>query len=145
LTVLIADADSWFRDLAWRLLEAVTRVCEASTPDEAVRLTEALWPDVVLLGIEMQQRDTGTIRRLKAAFPPTRVVLMTSHSEEAYLMATGKSGADAFLPRHRARRELIATVRKLAGTAAGAWDGNDRRRSASLLTVSRYVGHDRRS
>lgn len=143
LTVLIVDSDSWFRDLAWRILEDTTRVCEADSPQEAVEITKALWPDVALLDIEMHLDDEETIRRVRAAFPAIRVILMTTHGEEAYLGATGKSGADAFLPKHRVRRDLIPMIRRLAGQAAHPWDGNERRRPAGVPT--RYIGPDRRS
>ena len=144
LTVLVADSDSWFRDLVWRVLEDTARVREAASPQEAVALTRAFWPDVALLGIEMHLDDPGTIKRLKAAFPPMRVILMTGHGEEAYLDSTGKTGADALLPKHRVRRELVQTIRKLTGQAARPWDGNDRRRPAWVPTPTRYLGPNRR-
>ena len=85
-------------------------------------------PDVILMDISLPVVDgLAATRWIKAQRPETRVVLLTNHKEEAYLSATGKSGADAFLPKKQVRSAVLAMVRAAARGFAGGWDGSERR------------------
>jgi DNA-binding NarL/FixJ family response regulator len=128
-TVLIADADESIRDMVKRRLgDAATVVGEASDGKEAVYLAGELKPEVVLLDIGLPVIDgLAATHWIKAERPETRVILLTSHKEEAYLSATGKSGADAFLPKRQVRLGVLAIVRAAALGFTGGWDGQERR------------------
>ena len=114
--VLIADDDDTFRALVRNLLgSAVELVGEAADGDTAVRIARDLAPDVVLLDIELPtEGGITTTRLIKAAHPETRVLLVTAHEEEAYLDSTGKTGADAFLPKRLIREQLLSAIKSLA-------------------------------
>jgi DNA-binding NarL/FixJ family response regulator len=114
--VLIVDDDEGFRGLVKRLLgEAVKVVGEAGNGAEALWLARELHPDVVLMDLSMPLLDgLETTRRIKAEQSEVKVILMTGHGEEAYLSATGKSGADAFLPKRKVRSEVLSMVRDAA-------------------------------
>jgi DNA-binding NarL/FixJ family response regulator len=47
---------------------------------------------------------------------------MTAHGEEAYLESTGKSGADAFLPKTHVRTEALALLRRVASGVPRPWE-----------------------
>jgi DNA-binding NarL/FixJ family response regulator len=128
LRVMVADDDPLFRGLVRRLLgESVMLVGEAADGEEAVALFRRLKPDVVLMDLEMPHDGDGleATRRIKAEAPEAKVVLLTSHEEEAYLNATGKSGADVLLPKRAVRFQLLSLIRGLQGVVS--WDGIDRR------------------
>src|SRR5262245_56679797 len=93
--VLIADADAALRDMVrQRLGEAALVVGEAADGKQAIRLAAELEPDVVLVDLALPEIDgLATTHWIKAERPETRVILLTTHNEEAYLSATGKSGA----------------------------------------------------
>lgn len=128
-TVLIADSDAAFRDMVKRRLgDAVTVVGEASDGKEVVYLAGELRPNVVLLDIGLPVIDgLAATHWIKAERPETSVILLTNHKEEAYLSATGKSGADAFLPKSQVRLGVLAIVRAAARGFTGGWDGRERR------------------
>jgi hypothetical protein len=72
------------------------------------------------------------------------VILMTSHGEEKYLSATGKSGADVFLPKGKLRRDLLDVIRQVAGVAALPLPGIQRGRPERRFAARRYSGPERR-
>lgn len=130
--VLIVDDDEAFRSLVKRLLgEAVRVVGEADNGVDGVWLARKLRPDVVLMDIGMPSLDgLEATQRIKADRSEAKVILLTGHGEEAYLSATGKSGADAFLPKRKVRSEVLSMVRE-AGTSlgyAGPRERQDKRR-----------------
>jgi two-component system response regulator NreC len=87
-------------------------VGEASNGREAVRLTETLRPDVVVMDISMPDVDG-----LKAAEEihnlglPAKIVMLTVHADEDYLFQTLKAGASGYVHKSSADRELIDAIR----------------------------------
>ena len=138
LTVLVADSDPAFRDRVRRLLgETVWVVAEAGSGDEAVELAGQYTPSLALVDVGIPGLDSlAAIRRITERSPTTKVILLTSHDEDAYLSDTGKSGAHALLPKQRVRDELLSTIRRIAERRyrkarpreVAGWDGAERRR-----------------
>jgi DNA-binding NarL/FixJ family response regulator len=146
-TVLIADDDEAFRALLKRLLgESVTILGEAADGEEAARMAVELHPELVLMDISMPFVDgVAATRRIKAAHPDMKVILLTVYEEEAYLSSTGKSGADALLPKQNVRAEIVATIRELLPDFSRRWNGTERRRKqAQAGWATAWNGSDRR-
>lgn len=144
MVVLIADPHPAFRELVRRQLGHVaTVVAETSNGEEAVRLAMHLRPDVALVNTRLEGLDgLAVTARIKAAAPETKVILITAHTEEAYLSATGRSGADLLLPMPEARTRLLRAIREVSPPWNGkerrgvreprqVWDGQERRRDRS--------------
>ena len=128
-TVVIADADAAFRDMVRQRLGGSAVVAEAPDGKQAIRLAGELQPDVVLMDLELPEIDgLAATHWIKAERPETCVILLTTHNEEAYLSATGKSGADAFLPKKNVRLGVLAIVKAAVRGFQGGWDGRERRR-----------------
>jgi DNA-binding NarL/FixJ family response regulator len=144
LTVLVVDDDDAFREMVKRLLgQAVSLVGEAETGDAAVALARQHRPDVVVMDIDIPGVDgIKATREIKAIDPTTRVILLTAHDQEAYLSATGKSGADALLAKRDARAELLSLTRSVMGGLRSTWDGRERRGSGHRM--GRWDGRERR-
>jgi DNA-binding NarL/FixJ family response regulator len=74
--------------------------------------------DVVVMDLSMAEGDgiaaTRTITRDTAAGTPPRVLVLTMHSEEAYLEAVIEAGASGYLVKSTADRELVEAVRAVA-------------------------------
>src|SRR5262245_55857769 len=142
LTVVMADDDAAFRSIVKRLLgESVKLVAETASGEETVERVLELRPDLVLMSIALPGLNAITAtRRIRAALPAVRVVMLTVQNEEAYLSATGKAGVDAFLPKRLVRSELLATLREAAGIL-WPWGRHDRRhRRARPMDVPSWDG-----
>ena len=65
---------------------------------EAVRLAEALRPDVILLDLQMPVLDGyAAARRIKDHWPACRVVALTVHDDETTRQKASQAGVDVFL------------------------------------------------
>lgn len=92
-------------------------VAEAADGREAVRLTEELEPDVAVLDIGMPLLNgIEATRQIARRHPATRVLILSMHSAEAYIVQALKAGAHGYLLKDSADAELI---RGVAAVAAG--------------------------
>lgn len=95
-------------------------VCgEASDGSEAVELVRQHQPDVVLMDIRMPGVDgLAATRDVLAAFPDTRVVILTTFDDDEYLYGALRSGASGFLLKSADGDTLVNAVRVVAAGEA---------------------------
>jgi DNA-binding NarL/FixJ family response regulator len=95
-------------------------VGEAADGDEAVRLAARLRPDVVLMDIRMPRLDGLAATRKILAQPatPTRVLILTTFDEDAYVFEALRAGASGFLLKTVPADQLVAGVREVAAGEA---------------------------
>jgi DNA-binding NarL/FixJ family response regulator len=101
-------------------------VGEASNGRDAVALAERVKPDVAVMDLSMPGMDgcEATIEMVKRGLP-TRVLVLTMHAEEEYLMSALQAGVAGYVVKSGADRELVVAVRAIAhgdvymGPAAG--------------------------
>ena len=90
-------------------------VGEASGGREAVALVARLKPDVVVMDLSMDDMDgTTATREITELGTSTRVLVLTMHDEEDYLVPVIEAGAAGFLVKSVADRELVDAVRMIA-------------------------------
>ena len=90
-------------------------VGDASDGQQAVDLVERYKPDVVVMDLSMGKLDgIAATREIVARALPTRVLILTMHSEEEYLLSALDAGASGYLVKSAAERELVDAVRALA-------------------------------
>jgi DNA-binding NarL/FixJ family response regulator len=90
-------------------------VGEASGGDEAVLLAERLAPHVVVMDLTMAAGDgLSATRAIADRGLPARVLMLTMHEEEDYLLPALEAGAAGYLVKSAADRELVAAVRAVA-------------------------------
>jgi DNA-binding NarL/FixJ family response regulator len=96
-------------------IEDIEVVGEAGTGAEAVRLTEQLAPDVVVMDIRMPGMDgieaTSTIT---ASSSTARVVVLTTFDDDDYVYGALRAGASGFLVKDMALDDIIGAVRVVA-------------------------------
>ena len=93
----------------------MTVVGEASNGLEAVALAERLTPDVIVMDLSMEKMDgTAATREIVKKGLATRVLVLTMHAEEEYLVGLLEAGAAGYLVKSAADRELVDAVRTVA-------------------------------
>jgi len=85
---------------------------EASNGADAVAMSERLKPHVVIMDLTMPGGDgVSATKSLTALSDPPRVLVLTMHTEEEYLMPALKAGAAGYLVKSAADRELVDAIR----------------------------------
>ncbi|HLL47214.1 MAG TPA: response regulator transcription factor [Longimicrobiaceae bacterium] len=90
-------------------------VGEVSTGEEAVERVRALRPHVVVMDLAMPgMGGMEATRQVMALNLGTRVLILTSHAEEEYLLPVLEAGASGYVQKTSADRDLILAVRTVA-------------------------------
>jgi DNA-binding NarL/FixJ family response regulator len=118
ISVLLADDQPLLRRGFRMILEAedgVTVAGEAGDGAEAVELAHRVRPDVVLMDIRMPGTDgIEATRRITAAEPGVRVLVLTTFDLDEYAFGALRAGASGFLLKDVRPHELVAAVRTVA-------------------------------
>lgn len=86
-------------------------VGEGETADDAIRLARDLLPDVILLDITMPGGGVHAARSIAATCPVTKIVMLTVSEEEEDVLDAFKAGAQAYILKGVAARELVGILR----------------------------------
>ena len=120
IDVLLADDHTVLRAGIRALLEGdpaagIRVVGEAGTGDEAVSLAQRLEPDVVVMDLSMPgSGGLEATRRITALGLDTRVLVLTMHAEEEYLIPVLEAGASGYLNKTTADTELVGAIATIA-------------------------------
>ncbi|MBA2362264.1 MAG: response regulator transcription factor [Chloroflexia bacterium] len=117
LHVLIAEDHTLVREGTRQLLErnGVTVVGEAANGEEAVRLTEMLRPDLVLMDIGMPKLNgLEATKIIKQQHPGVAVLVLTAYDDDQYVFALLEAGAAGYLLKDSRGQEVVEAVRAVA-------------------------------
>ena len=90
-------------------------VGDAGDADAALREADVHRPDVVLMDVRMPGTDgIQACRALRESLPDTRVVMLTSYTDEQAVFASIMAGASGYLLKNTRRAELLRAVRSAA-------------------------------
>ncbi|MBK8249771.1 MAG: response regulator transcription factor [Gemmatimonadetes bacterium] len=90
-------------------------VGEARDGKEAIALVDRFHPDVVVMDLSMTGMDGATAtKEIVAKGEDTRVLILTMHPEEEFLVPLLEAGAAGYLVKSAADRELVDAVRAVA-------------------------------
>lgn len=122
IQILLADDHSVMRTglrLVLERQEDFHVVAEASDGREAVALAQQHKPDVVVMDVTMPNLNgIEAARQIESALPQVSIVMLSMHSDEAYVLRALKAGARGYLLKESAESDLIAAVRAVnAGKA----------------------------
>jgi two-component system, NarL family, response regulator NreC len=117
LRVLLADDHGIVRRGLRSLIEeaGLSVIAEASDGLEALRLTEEHKPDLLVLDIGMPRLSGIEVaaRAQKLERPP-RVVILSMHADESYIIRALAAGARAYLLKDATDEDLLPAIRAVA-------------------------------
>ena len=94
-------------------------VGEASDGREAVGLAQQHRPEVVVMDVTMPNLNgIEAARQISGALPETSIVMLSMHSDEAYVLRALKAGARGYLLKESAESDLISAIRAVHGGKA---------------------------
>lgn len=118
LRILIVDDHPLFRDGLRAMFESepdIEFVGEAATGEEAVVLASRLLPDVALMDIQMPDMDgIEATRRVIAASPKTRVLIVTMFEDDESVLAAMRAGARGYVVKGMRSADAIRAIRAVA-------------------------------
>ena len=118
IRLLVADDHPLFLDGLVATLSAdpeMTVVATGADASAAVRAAADHRPDLALLDITMPGGGLDAARRIAAASPATKVVMLTSSENEDDLVAAMNAGASGYVLKGIAGRELRAILKSVHG------------------------------
>src|SRR5580765_866791 len=117
ITVLLAEDHQIVREGFRSLLkdeDDIEVVGEAETGRQAVKLTRKLRPSVVVMDIAMPLLNgLEATRQIRKEVPGTRVLILSAHSDEAYVEQVTVLGAAGFLLKHTSSHVLATAIREV--------------------------------
>ncbi|MCD9032134.1 response regulator transcription factor [Luteimonas sp. Y-2-2-4F] len=115
--VLVADDHTLVRESLVGVLEAegdIEVVAQAADGLEALQQAQAHRPDVAVVDLSMPRLGgIEVVRRLRETAPDTRVLVLTMHEEEEYVLHVVRAGASGYLVKDSSSAELVAAIRAL--------------------------------
>ena len=115
IRILLAEDHVMVRQGLRALLEQAGMVVigEASDGQEALRLAHEHTPDVAVLDIAMPHLNgLETARRLRETVPQTKIVLLTMHTEEPYVLEALQAGTVGYVLKTQAAVDIVQAIRE---------------------------------
>jgi DNA-binding NarL/FixJ family response regulator len=118
IRVLVADDHTILRQGLVGILKASEEmevVGEAAEGSEAVEKALKTRPDVVVLDISMPRMNgLEAARRIREALPATRILVLTMHDDEEYVLKMVRAGASGYLLKEVSGSQLTNAIRTVA-------------------------------
>jgi DNA-binding NarL/FixJ family response regulator len=89
-------------------------VGEAEDGRDAIQCVESLTPDLVLMDLSLPRMNgMDAIKEIKRRSPDTKVLALTVHRTEEYILATLRAGADGYVLKDATHAELVMGIRSV--------------------------------
>jgi two-component system response regulator DegU len=114
ITILIADDQPLIRDGLAAILsmeDGYNVVAKTSDGLATIAQVELHRPQLVLMDIHMPKLDgLEATKRIKAEFPDTKVLILTTFADEAYIWEAIRHGASGYLVKGVETKKILATI-----------------------------------
>jgi len=115
--VVIAEDHTILREGLRALLSASADfeiVGEAEDGRSAIQCVENVKPDLVLMDLSMPRMNgMEALREIKKLCPETKVLALTVHKAEEYVLATLDAGADGYVLKDATHTELVMAIKSV--------------------------------
>ncbi|HSH44646.1 MAG TPA: response regulator transcription factor [Longimicrobiales bacterium] len=140
ISILLADDHGVLRAGLKALLDAeptIEVVGEAETGEEALKKAKELKPDIVVMDLSMPgMGGLEATRRVAALDQGTKVLVLTMHAEEDFLLPVLDAGGSGFVRKTSADEDLTEAIRTVARGEVFLYP------SAARLLLERYKHAD---
>jgi NarL family two-component system response regulator LiaR len=149
IRVLIVDDHPVVRQGLLGFLETyadITVIAEADNGAQAVALAQEHVPDVILMDLLMPEMDgVEAIEQIMTSSPITRIIVLTSYTEDKYLLPAMRAGAVGYQLKDADPEDLVSAIRAASrgqttlhpGVAARLVQGADQPGEDSLTDLSK--------
>lgn len=117
ISVLLADDHGVVRAGLKALLDAqpdMSVVGEAEDGSAAIAMVQKLRPTVLVTDLSMPGGGMEAIREVNSLRLPTRVLVLTVHAEERYLLPVLEAGGSGYVRKASAHTDLLTAIRTVA-------------------------------
>jgi DNA-binding NarL/FixJ family response regulator len=115
IRILLVDDHDVVRSGLGQMLEIeedLNVVAEASNSEEALKMIDIVFPDVILMDIKMPGMDGVRLtKEIKQRLPSTKIIMLTLHGD--YLAQAMEAGASGYILKDIKRLELVDTIRRV--------------------------------
>lgn len=112
--IIIAEDHRLFREGIKALLESNSDfeiVCEAGDGLEAIRCTQEHRADLMILDLSMPKLGgISALKDIKRQFPEVKILVLTIHQSDQYVLETFEAGADGYCLKDASRNELLVAI-----------------------------------
>ncbi len=117
IQVMVADDHQLVRQGLRALLEreGFKVVGEAANGQEALKMAEALQPEVVVMDLAMPLLNgIDATREIKRVSPRSKTILLTMHADRQYILEGLRGGAKGYVLKTHAANDLVRAIREAA-------------------------------
>ena len=115
--IFIAEDQTIVRDGLRALLSSNPNfevVGEAEDGREVIRNIEEYKPDLILMDLSMPRMNgMEAIKEVKKLLPDTKILVLTIHKTEEYILPVLKAGADGYLLKNDTQEELMTAIKSV--------------------------------
>ncbi|MNZ88184.1 Oxygen regulatory protein NreC [compost metagenome] len=145
IKLLICDDHAMVRSGLATLLNGrhgIEVVGEASEGDEAIKMSQQLLPDVVLMDLSMPHGKDGmtATTELKKLLPDTAILILTMHDDDEYLFRAIQIGASGYILKNAPHDELISAIQQVADGNAYLYPTATKRLMSEYLVKMKQGG-----
>ncbi len=119
IKVILADDHSVVRKGIKMLIsgdESIEIMGEAASGTEALQMVKRLDPNIIITDISMPgMSGIELTEKIKTEHPTTKVLVLSTHNDEEYILRSFEAGALGYLPKDTEEDEFIAAIRTVAG------------------------------
>jgi len=118
IKLMLVDDHAVLRDGLRNILELeddIRVVGEAVSGDDALKNVPMCEPDVILMDINMPEKNGVEVTGiLKKKYPSIKVLVLTMHNHDEYFMAAIREGADGYLLKDAPSEQVVEAIRTVA-------------------------------
>jgi DNA-binding NarL/FixJ family response regulator len=115
--IVVAEDSTFLREALKALISRTVEfevVGEAKDGEEAIQIVEKSKPHLILIDLSMpRMMGWDAIREIKRRFPETKVLTLTVHKDEDFILASFRAGADGYALKDSTHAELVEAIKNV--------------------------------